>query len=240
MKIPLLAVVLLCLEASSAAIKSPKLSSSLTSLLRIQNANRVVKGAKTPAGRVATIAGASPNCCKVSSKSFNTLDSTSLDFGTNGLYFFSSMSLSALFLLTYVKPGSPLDPVTPDGDELLIRNMLANIAKCAGVDMDAHGDNCAFDHMLNEIMTGMMDDPTVVAEPVRRLVEGSTSSCDQQLSEAKMNLMVMFLLEGAKDKCTANEVKQATSDPTTIFKMLQCIGPVDALMTVQRRMSQWL
>jgi hypothetical protein len=134
------------------------------------------------------------------------------------------MSFSASFSFAYVEPGSPLDPVTPDGEELLIRNMLADIAECAGVDMDAHDDNCAFEHMLDKIMTGMMDDPTVVAEPVRRLVEGSASSCDQQPSEAEMNLMVSILLEGAENKCTANEVEQATSDLTTIFKMPQCMG----------------
>jgi hypothetical protein len=133
------------------------------------------------------------------------------------------MSLSASFSFAYVEPGSPLDPFTPDGKELLIRNVLADIAECAGVDMDAHGDNCAFEHMLNKIMTGMMDDPTVVAEPVRRLVEGSASSCDQQLSEAEMNLMVSLVLEGAEDKCTANEVEQATSDLTTMFNMPQCM-----------------
>ena len=69
-----------------------------------------------------------------------------------------------------------------------------------------------------------MNDPTVVAEPVRCLFEGPSSSCDQQPSEAEMNLMVLFLLEGTNDKCTATEVKQATSALTTIFKMPQCIG----------------
>ncbi len=32
------------------------------------------------------------------------------------------------------------------------------------------------------------------------------------------------MLEGAKDKCTANEVKQVTSDLTTIFNMPQSMG----------------
>ena len=54
-----------------------------------------------------------------------------------------------------------------------------------------------------------MNDPTVVAEPVRCLFEGPSSSCDQQPSEAKMNQMVLFLLEGTNDKCTATKVKQA-------------------------------
>ena len=39
-----------------------------------------------------------------------------------------------------------------------------------------------------------------------------------------MNLMVSFLLEGADNKRTATEVKQATSALTTIFKMPQHMG----------------
>ncbi len=72
--------------------------------------------------------------------------------------------------------------------------------------MDAHGDNCAFEHIFT-VMAGETSDPAVVAKPV------PASSCDQQPSEAKINLMVSFLLEGAEEKCTATEVEQVTSTP---------------------------
>jgi hypothetical protein len=127
MNIPHLAIVLLRLEASFAAIKSPNLSSLLASLQRIRNANWVVKGAETPAGRVTTITGAPPGQRELSSKSSNIFAST--DFGTDDLHFLSGMSFLASFSFAYVKPGSPLDPVTPDGEELHIRNMLADIAE---------------------------------------------------------------------------------------------------------------
>ena len=120
MIIPLLAIVLLRLEASSAAIESPKLSSSSTSLYRIRNADRVVEGTETPAGTVATIAGAPPGRRELLPKFSKIFASTY--FGTDGLDFLSSMSLSASFSFTYAEPGSPLDPVTTDGEELLIRS----------------------------------------------------------------------------------------------------------------------
>ena len=143
MKIDLPTLILLCLEASSAAIKSPNLSSSssLTSL----HGNRC----KTPVGRVATIAGAPPGQRELLPKSSKAFAST--DFGTNNMYFLTSTSLSSSFSFDYAKPGSPLGPDTPDGEDTRI--IFADIAKCAGVDIDAHGDNCAFEHVLG-VMTG--------------------------------------------------------------------------------------
>ena len=213
MKIALLTLVFLRLEASSAATENPNLSSSSTTSL---HRNR----RETPAGRVATVAGAPPGRRELSPKSSKTF--ATMNFGTDDLHFLTSMSMSSSFSFAYVEPGSPPFPDTPDGED--IRNIFVDIAECAGVDMDAHGaDNCAFEHVL-AVMTGMMDDPTVVVEPVRRLVEGPSSSCDQQPSEAEINLVVSFLLEGAEEKCTATEVELASSALTTIFKMPQCMG----------------
>ena len=108
-----------------------------------------------------TIAGAPPGQRELSPKAFKAFAST--DFGTDDMYFLTSMSLSSLFSFAYAEPGFPLGPNTPDGEDT--RNICADIAKCAGVDMDAHSNNCAFEHVF-AVMTGLMNNLTVVAEPV--------------------------------------------------------------------------
>ena len=155
MKIALPTLILLRLEALSAAIESPNLSSSSSSTSL--HGNRC----KTPVGRVATIAGAPPGQRELSPKSSKAF--ASADFRTNNMYFLTSTSLLSSFSFDYAEPGSPLGPNTPDADNT--RNIFADIAKCAGVDMDAHGNNCAFEHVL-VVMTGLMNDPTVIDKPV--------------------------------------------------------------------------
>jgi hypothetical protein len=221
MKIALPTLALLRLEASSAAAESPNLSSSSSSTSLHRNRR------ETPPGLVATVAGAPPGRRKLSTKSSSKTFASTTTFGTDDLYFLasSSMSLSASLSFAYVEPDSPPGPDTPNGVD--VRSIFADIAECAGVDMDVYGgDNCAFEHVL-AVMTDMMtNDPTVVVEPVRRLVEGpsSSSSCDRQPSETEINLVASFLLEGADDKCTATEVEQTTSALIAIFKAPLCMG----------------
>ncbi len=155
MKIAFLTLILLCLEASSAAIESPNLSSSSSSASLHGNRR------KTLAGRVATIAGAPPGQRELSPKSSKAF--ASANFGTGDMYFLTSMSLLSSFLFAYAEPGSPLGPNTHYEEDT--RNIFADIAKCAGFDMDAHGDNCAFEHVL-VVMTVLMNNPTFVDESV--------------------------------------------------------------------------
>jgi hypothetical protein len=155
MKIVLLTLILLCLEASSAAIESPNRSSSSSSASLHRNRR------KTLAGRVTTIGGAPPGQRELSPKSSKAF--ASADFGTGDMYSLTSMSLLSSFSFAYAEPGSPLGPNTHDGEDT--RNIFADIAKCAGVDMDAHGNNCAFEHVL-VVMTGLMNNPAFVDEPV--------------------------------------------------------------------------
>ncbi len=145
MKIALPILILLCLEASSAAIESPNLSSS-SSLASLHGNRRKDASGES---RVATIVGAPTGQRELSPKSSKAF--ASADFGTDNMYFLASTSLSSSFSFDYAEPGSPLGPDTPDGKDTRI--IFADIAKCAGVDMDAHGDNCAFEHVL-AVMTG--------------------------------------------------------------------------------------
>lgn len=197
MKLSHLTIVLLRLETLSAA------EYSSLSLQRIRSLDRVV-AAKAPAGKVTTNSGSSSSRRKL-------LETTGVGFD------FYSMSMS---MGSFAFDEPPIDDVT-----FFIRNVIADVAECAGVDMDVHGGDCVFEYLFEQMMRGMVNPTGELFPGVRRMlqpVEETNSDCDEQPTEADVKTLLSLLLVG--HTCTAMEVEKTTSDLFTIISSPECTG----------------
>jgi hypothetical protein len=216
MKLSLLALLFLRLEASSAS--PPQ---------RIRSADRDT--AKPPARKAtASISGVplgvGPDQDSRQRLLEVGLDYYSMSYGSEPV---GSMQLSYDFSMSYPTVVDPSDLETPFSEYL--RNHFDSVARCAGVEMDVRG-GCVFEHLL-DLMLGAEDQTP--AGGVRRMLqqeETSDSPCDRP-NEAAVNFIVSSMLVGARDKCTAMGVDpenvawdKATSDLVDIFTSPECWG----------------
>ena len=115
---------------------------------------------------------------------------------------------------------------SPDAiNELLIRTMFEDAAKCAGVELDMH--ECVYDHIIEVFTTTNVPMAHRLRREQQPVMVDESNPCGAP-SEEELNMFVSFLLNGAKDKCFASgfdlESSTIPSDLATIFSSPTCWG----------------